>query len=54
MESNRLTCFHMLCTLLWTFSGREVLGYGEEEEVWVVLEEDGTEVRSGTKALLNM
>jgi hypothetical protein len=25
--------------------GREVLGYGQEEELWVVLEEDGTEVR---------
>ncbi len=26
------------------YAGREVLGYGQEEELWVVLEEDGTEV----------
>jgi hypothetical protein len=26
------------------FAGRAALGYGQEEELWVVLEEDGTEV----------
>jgi hypothetical protein len=25
-------------------AGRAALGYGQEEELWVVLEEDGTEV----------
>ena len=32
-------------TTEYKYSGRQLVGYGGEEEVWVVLEEDGTEVK---------